>query len=169
MPPPVTYSIDGEQYIAIVAGWGGSAIASGDARTSAAAKYGNYGRLLAFKLGGSKPLPVLSERDLNVTITEHKKFEEEDVRAGALVYMEYCSVCHGSLAVSSGVLPDLRKMSTGVRSQFKEVVLEGQREVLGMPNFSDLLSENDVDQLYQYLLYRAQQSVSADQEELEKN
>ena len=50
-----------------------------------------------------------------------------------------------------------------------EVVLEGQREVLGMPNFSDLLSENDVDQLYQYLLYRAQQSVSADQEELEKN
>lgn len=167
--PPVTYSIDGEQYIAIVAGWGGSAIASGDARTSAAAKYGNYGRLLAFKLGGSKPLPVLSERDLNVTITEHKKFEEEDVRAGALVYMEYCSVCHGSLAVSSGVLPDLRKMSAGVRSQFKEVVLEGQREVLGMPNFSDLLSENDVDQLYQYLLYRAQQSVSADQEKLEKN
>ena len=154
--PPVTYSIDGEQYIAILAGWGGSAISAGDARTSAAAKYGNYGRLLTFKLGGSKPLPVLPERNLPVEVVEPREFEEEDIRAGALVYMEHCSVCHGSVAVSSGVLPDLRKMSAGVRSQFKKIVLEGQREALGMPNFSDLLSEKDVGNVYQYLLYRAQ-------------
>ncbi len=166
--PPVTYSVKGEQYIAILAGWGGSVIASGDARTSAAAKYGNYGQLFAFKLGSSKSLPVLSERDRNITITEPKNFDEEDVRAGALVYMQYCSVCHGSGAVSSGVLPDLREMSAGVRSQFKEIVLEGQREVVGMPNFSDLLSENDVNKLYQYLLYRTQQSLTTDYREIEK-
>jgi quinohemoprotein ethanol dehydrogenase len=57
MAAPVTYTVDGEQYIAVLAGWGGiypltqgkQAAQSGDAR--------NISRVLVFKLGGAVRLP----------------------------------------------------------------------------------------------------------------
>lgn len=157
---PITYSIDGEQFVAVLAGWGGTAIAGGDARTSAAAKYGNNGRLLVFKLGGASQLPELPIRDQTIEAIEIPPLVEQKVKAGARIFMQYCSLCHGSSAISSGVIPDLRRMSSEVRKQFVPIVLEGQREVLGMPNFSDLLSEEDVKMVYQYILYRTQESTS---------
>ncbi len=157
--PPVTYSINGEQYLLILAGWGGTAIAAGDARTSAAAKYGNRGRLLAFKLDGTEQLPILPMRDQSFPDLSAENLDETDVKAGARVYMQYCSLCHGTAAASGGVLPDLRRMSPGVRAQFHEIVLDGQREALGMPKFSDLLSDEQVDQTYQYLLQVTQESA----------
>jgi PQQ-dependent dehydrogenase (methanol/ethanol family) len=157
---PITYSIDGEQFVAVLAGWGGTAIAGGDARTSAAAKYGNNGRLLVFKLGGASQLPELPIRDQTIEAIEIPPLVEQKVKAGARIFMQYCSLCHGSSAISSGVIPDLRRMSSEVRKQFVPIVLEGQREVLGMPNFSNLLSEEDVKMVYQYILYRTQESTS---------
>ena len=51
--PPVTYSIDGEQYVAIQVGSGGAAgLTEGDLAMPASAKYGNFGRMLAFKING---------------------------------------------------------------------------------------------------------------------
>lgn len=156
--PPVTYSIEGEQYILILAGWGGTAIAGGDARTSAAAKYGNRGRLLAFKLDGAESLPVLPLRDTSFADVADENLDETDVKSGARIYMQYCSLCHGSGVVSSGVIPDLRRMSPGVRRQFHEIVLNGQREVFGMPDFSDLLTPEEVGQAYQYILQVTKES-----------
>ena len=156
--PPVTYSINGEQFLLILAGWGGTAIAGGDARTSAAAKYGNRGRLLSFKLDGDEPLPILPLRDQSVADVSGESTDEVDVQSGARIYMQYCSLCHGSGVVSSGVIPDLRRMSPGVRAQFQEIVLNGQREVLGMPNFSDLLTPEEVNQAYQYILQVTKES-----------
>ncbi len=65
--PPVTYSVDGEQYIAVMAGYGGAgAVTGGDPRTMASGKYLNEGHMLAFKLGGTAPLPKIAERNLDI-------------------------------------------------------------------------------------------------------
>ena len=157
--PPVTYSINGEQFLLVLAGWGGTAIAGGDARTSAAAKFGNRGRLLSFKLGGAGTLPTLPLRDQSFADVSDESPDEVDAQSGARIYMQYCSLCHGSGVVSSGVIPDLRKMSPGVRTQFQEIVLNGQREVFGMPNFSDLLTPEEVGQAYQYILQVTKESA----------
>jgi len=69
--------------------------------------------------------------------------------------MSVCGLCHGALAVSGGVLPDLRRMSPTTREHFDAIVREGMLEDNGMPNFSDLLSEQDVQDVYSYIIKRA--------------
>ena len=51
--PPITYQIDQEQYVAVLAGWGGAA---GLILTDNENSLGK-GRLLVFKLGGRESLP----------------------------------------------------------------------------------------------------------------
>ena len=55
---PMTYSVKGEQYVAVLAGWGGTLpLVQGGAVTEAANR--NVSRVLAFKLGGRGALPIL--------------------------------------------------------------------------------------------------------------
>ena len=56
---PISYAVDGEQYIAIEVGWGGAfGLAAGElARDSHVAS--NLPRVLVFKLGGAASLPAL--------------------------------------------------------------------------------------------------------------
>ena len=55
---PISYAVDGEQYIAVMAGWGGGVpLIIGGMLTDAANQ--NVSRLLVFKLGGEKQLPPL--------------------------------------------------------------------------------------------------------------
>ncbi|MCR9242419.1 MAG: PQQ-dependent dehydrogenase, methanol/ethanol family [Rhodobiaceae bacterium] len=152
---PMTYEIDGEQYVAVMAGWGGTALPSGDARTSAAAKYGNDGRLLVFKVNGTEELPELALLDQTIPEQPEVTATPEQLRNGEVQFMSVCGLCHGALAVSGGVLPDLRRMSPTTREHFDAIVREGMLEENGMPNFGDLLNEQDVQDIYSYIIKRA--------------
>ena len=71
MAPPITFMIDGEQYVSILAGDGGSSNFLGDnfgewRGKLASIKYGNNGKLLTFKLGGSSKIEQIPERDLTI-------------------------------------------------------------------------------------------------------
>lgn len=158
MAPPVTYAIDGVQYVAVLLGWGGAAITAGDARTAAAARYGNEGRLLVFKLGGTAELPPVTEKNLDipepptdVTLTPAQ------LRKGGQLFMSACALCHGALAVSPGVIPDLRYMSPATHRNFKAIVGEGLLSHSGMAKFSDLFSDEEIDLIYGYIVERARQ------------
>ena len=158
--PPITYRINKEQYIAILAGWGGSAIASGNPKTSAAGKYGNSGKRFVFKLGGNQRYPSLKKRKELASDPIQVALDPNKITAGATLYMQYCSLCHGSRAVSSGVLPDLRMMQNISPEVFHGIVLNGSREALGMPNFSDVLSPDDTTSIFSYILYRMRNDSS---------
>ena len=72
--PPVTYEVDGEQYVAVMAGYGGAgAVTGGDPRTMASGRYVNDGYVLAFKLDGKAPMPRIAER--NTQIPEQPRIE----------------------------------------------------------------------------------------------
>lgn len=161
--PPVSYMADGEQYIAVLAGWGGVNITSGDARTSAAAKYGNEGRLLTFKVGGGKSLPQLALRDRSIPEWPALTASEEIVKHGETVFASHCMVCHGPLAISPGITPDLRRMSETVRDHFQDIVRGGMLSDNGMASFGDLLSEEDVDAVKAYVQKRALEDRAAQQ------
>ena len=150
---PVTYQVDGEQYVTVNAGWGGAfALAAGDA-AAAAGTTENRGRVLTFKLGGSATLPEseVVEQALREIPAE---LDAEKVEQGAHLYARWCSVCHGSGAESGGVLPDLRKSRPEVYEELERVVLRGVYASRGMPSFDAYLEEADVDALRHYLLKR---------------
>lgn len=153
--PPVTYSVDGVQYVAVLAGWGGVNITSGDARTSAAAKYGNEGKLLVYKIGGTAELAKLELRDQSIPEWPALTADEATVRKGEVSYARHCSFCHGMGAISPGVTPDLRRLDENMRSHFQDVVRGGMLKDNGMASFGDLLTEEDAEAIKSYIQKRA--------------
>jgi quinohemoprotein ethanol dehydrogenase len=59
LAPPISYEIDGVQYVSILTGSGGGDLFSGEpmdpVAMTASLNYGNYGRMLVFSLEGTKP------------------------------------------------------------------------------------------------------------------
>ncbi|MCP3986434.1 MAG: PQQ-dependent dehydrogenase, methanol/ethanol family, partial [bacterium] len=150
---PITYELDGEQYVAVMAGWGGSfALAAGDA-AAAAGTTDNTGRLLVFKIGGRAKLPVHEaiERELAAIPAD---LDSDQVLRGNRLFHRWCGTCHGPGAVSGGVLPDLRKATPAIYDGIEDIVLRGARVPNGMPSFAEWLEAGDVADVRAYLLSR---------------
>jgi quinohemoprotein ethanol dehydrogenase len=170
MAAPMTYSINGEQFVALQAGYGGSAITVGPIPPSSAAlKYQNTNRIIAFKVGGGAvPTPDarMEERFAKPPVQSATKAQ---IDAGEIKFTEECSRCH-TFGPSS--TPDLRKLNDGLHAAFKDIVLKGMLAQAGMERFDDILSEKDVDNIHAYLIdqswvgYRQQESAAAPKQAL---
>ena len=151
----MSYQIDGVQYVAILAGMGGGNNFGGYVDETASILYGNFGKLLAFKLDGNVELPAPTLLDRHIPEQPAITASATDVERGESLYHETCAACHGMEAKSGGAMPDLRLMATATHQAFNAIVLDGARANLGMASFSDLLSEADAAQVYAYIVTRA--------------
>ncbi len=151
---PVTYELDGEQYVLALAGQGGAIPLTMGLFSGNHPRYMN-GRLIAFKIGAtgdlSMPTPTPpAPLDTGVTTTRG------DTLAGAAAYSGYCSVCHGPAAMSVGSIPDLRFSSSLLNQDaFMSIVLDGLFESRGMASFAKDLGAIDVENIRAYLLQQA--------------
>jgi len=84
------------------------------------------------------------------------------VKRGEEIYQRYCGGCHGDVAVSGGVLPDLRYSGALADDQWFQIVLGGILEPYGMVNFSRELSKKDAAAVREYVIVRANQSLAAE-------
>ncbi len=151
--PPVTFTVDGEQYVSVVAGWGGAfALSQGEAAERLKQK--NRGRILTFKLGGDESLPPV-EADAPIPAPPEMAGTAEQIGAGRVAYHNYCAVCHGLGVQGGGVIPDLRHMPAAKYIAFEEIVLNGLLLERGMPRFDDALSKEDVDNIRHYIVAEA--------------
>ena len=159
LAPPISFEIDGEQYVSILTGSGGGDLFGGEPlppiEIQASLTYNNFGRLLVFKLGGQKELPIPDVRDKTIPEQVLADASNDQIRNGESNYNQYCAVCHGFVVKSAGGLPDLRKMTTGTHDLFNKIVLEGILGSNGMAGFADILSEDDVDNIHHYVRARA--------------
>jgi len=146
--PPVTFEIDDEQYVAVMAGWGGAAPLTFDMPDTAR---GQPGRLLVFKLDGSATLPP-PEPPAELIEPPPRTGSEETVKAGELLYAEHCGRCHGTALMSSAVVPDLRRLSPARHEVFRSIVLDGVLQGTGMAGFADVLDASDADAIQAYVL-----------------
>ena len=66
-------------------------------------------------------------------------------------------ICHARCGntVGSGRVPDLNLIPPVYYDNFNQIVLDGVMEKQGMVGFSDVLSEEDADDIKAYLLNRA--------------
>ncbi len=158
--PPVTYTVDGEQYVSVVAGWGGAfALASGVPRHKDNVL--TEGRILTFKLGGKAQLPEPQVAYLEIPEPPAMAATPEQVAKGESLYHTYCAVCHGPGAVSAGGgTPDLRYSSVDVHKAWDAIVRQGAFTGKGMASFSHVLSEDDAKAVEGYVVSQAQASIA---------
>jgi len=155
---PITYAVDGVQYIAVNVGWGGSPVhgltkIKGGFRVSPA-------RLLVFKLDAKglalPPMPPPS----TLPPPPYLRATEDVVRLGGTLYASTCSSCHGDGA--RGGVKDLRHMTPQTHAQFEAIVLGGIRAEQGMASFKDILSKDQAEAIHSYLIARANEDWQDD-------
>jgi len=158
LAPAMTYEIDGEQYVALLAGWGGAGGMSGFRDPNAAlSKYKtNQGRLFVFRLGGSKDVKALSPEGSPPEEPPAMTPAEKQLAAkGSALYHTTCLVCHGFFAESGGEVPDLRLVPKDIWGEYDNIVLGGALQDGGMASFKDVLSKDDVTAIRAYLLQQS--------------
>ena len=151
---PITYEIDGQQYVAILAGWGGAAPNAAGEIVGAAAK-GGTNRVLTFRLGARESLPPRSvtARPLNPPADKPSK---EVFERGLYLYQVNCMICHGDTGVSGGVVPDLRySAALGTPDSWKSIVVDGTLVNNGMVPFANILKYDEVETIRAYVIQRA--------------
>tara|TARA_R110002073_G_scaffold85978_11_gene204270 strand:- start:1568 stop:3694 length:2127 start_codon:yes stop_codon:yes gene_type:complete len=152
---PVTYSVDGEQYVAILAGWGGVfPLLAGEAALKSG-KVSNNSRILTFKLGGRDSLPDWKYVEPELPAPPPMTNDPRQVSAGNALYHRFCSSCHGDKAVSGGVLPDLRYSTALQNEVWFDITEDGILKENGMVSFKDQLSGAQLEDIRQYVIERA--------------
>ena len=148
---PMTYELDGEQYVAVAQGSGGTVmITVGDELMK---KKTNQNKLLVFKKGRFNQTVSLASNELaTIKALGHKVNSDPAViKQGESLYHNNCASCHGINALSNYVVPDLRYMSEQTHSDFASIVIGGTRTHKGMIGFYETLGLDDVDAIHAYL------------------
>ncbi len=140
---PISYSIDGTQYVAVMAGSGGF-YGLFEKRELPTEHMPPPGRLLTFKLGGHARFAP-AERPLPPPNPPAQPYSAEQVSAGEKLYFEGCWSCHGG-----HVLPDLRRSGAlADASAWKSIVVDQALKAKGMA--PDWLSADEAEQIRAYV------------------
>ena len=154
---PISYRVDGEQYIPVNQGGGGTVmVALGKSQKTSV---GNPNRLLVFKLQDSPQAQqnfVLPSEPELPHIKAAKLEVEGLLDKGEKLYERNCTGCHGISVEGSGVVPDLRYMDETTHRDFQAIVLAGLKAHQGMVGFYETLSPEDVDAIHVYVISRNQ-------------
>jgi quinohemoprotein ethanol dehydrogenase len=151
---PITYRVNGTQYVAIIAGGsgGGGVLAGPLDPSSAAYRYGNDGRIVALKIGGPAPPMPPPRKDPSLPEPPVRPTDSAQIAAGEVLYNRFCARCH---VMGRGILPDLRRLDRAAHGLFDSIVLRGAYTAKGMARFDDVLSPADADAIHAYLIDQA--------------
>ncbi|MDB9977471.1 PQQ-dependent dehydrogenase, methanol/ethanol family [Porticoccaceae bacterium] len=148
---PMTFELDGEQYVAVAQGSGGTVmITVGDELQR---NKTNQNKLLVFKKGQfNQTNPVANEELTTIRALGHAANTDPNlIKLGESIYHNNCASCHGINALSNYVVPNLRYMSEQTHSDFASIVIGGARTHKGMIGFYETLGVDDVDAIHAYL------------------
>ena len=142
----VSYSVNGEQYVAVVAG------------TSGFGGYWapTYSRLLVYKLGGSAELPPPADYTPPSLNPPPDFGSEGQLAVGEAQYNAHCGSCHGNNTRVSSIFPDLR-YAGALQSPdlFKAIVIDGVLQPNGMVSFAKVLSPQEAEAIRAHVVHLA--------------
>ena len=150
---PVTYSVDGEQYVAFNVGWGGAFPITFGALADRAAVVPDS-RLYVFKIGGKAPMPAVRRRQMTLPSPPPLTADSAALAQGKELFANHCGVCHGLSAISADIIPDLRYLSAEQHKLFLPTIF-GVRSPQGMPPFGGILEPPQVENIHQYIIQRS--------------
>jgi len=155
---PMSYTVGGVQYVAVLAGYGGNAVNYPLSPEMVAYRADNEGRIIALKLGGGAvPQPALLADE---PFPEPPKREgtKATIARGEVLYNRYCGRCH---TLGRGILPDLRRLSAAKHQIFYDIVLNGALAPNGMGRWDDVLTRADAESVHAYILDEAWKAYAA--------
>ena len=176
---PVTFKVNGEQYVIVPVGWGGAfrLWSPSTMMVTPTSKYGPS-RLVAFKLGGRQPFPLPAIQVPEVPHPPAQTYTAEQVKQGAALADDHgCTDCHspkfdgaGRWAVNGGI-PDLRYMPPEAHRDWYAIVLGGSHQQQGMMPFGTSstalrvtgLTPAEADAIHAYVIDRAQAAYDQQQ------
>jgi quinohemoprotein ethanol dehydrogenase len=144
---PVSYSVEGEQYVLVATGAGGGSIIAGvpDVRER------QNGRLVAFKLNGTATLPPDPPPARPVVLIV-EKFDAKLVEHGQQLYWQYCARCHGLETRSPNIIADLRRSAAlADKDLWKSIVEDGAMQAVGMIAWKSFLPEGGSEAIRAYV------------------
>jgi len=156
--PPITYAVNGTQYIAFEVGWSG--FNSNPLPTTPPDPYVNDARLIVLKLDGSK-VSVATRVPRPPLLAIATPQDPKRVMQGAGIYLTYCAICHGHVGEQT-LVPDLRRMSEASYGNFDSIVLGGMLKSGGMASFADVLHPADTAAIRAFIVDWAQRSRRKD-------
>lgn len=154
MSAPMTYQVNGIQYVAVMQGHGGANMSTFEG--TAAMKHVNEDRILTLRLGGSQEIPQPAMRvEAPYDRPPERTGTAAQISQGRSLFYTWCMKCH-TLGMPA-VAPDLTRLHRGISSPtvFKSIVLRGALGPLGMPRFDDVLSDSDADALHAFIVDEA--------------
>ena len=154
MAAPVTYEIGGEQYVAVLSGWGGAYPLMQGKGSDKSGNTRNVSRVLVFKLGGKATLPPLPAEPALIAPPPDVA-GAATVATGKALFDRFCSICHGQDAVGGGVVPDLRTSPFIAVDAWYSIVLDGALREGGMAPFALALDRTQASAIRDYVIHRA--------------
>jgi len=160
---PMTYEVEGEQYVTVLGGFGSALYLVAPALAPLPGAPIN-GRVYTFRLGGEAAAPPVEIPTTPTPPPPAIQASADEVRAGADLFGGLCAMCHGAGAIGGGPIPDLRK-SAALQSEaaWSDMVLGGERIPLGMPNFDESLTPEALEAIRAYVARQAAIQYRAEQ------
>ncbi len=152
MAAPMTYRVDGVQYVAVQTGWGGGGWGFVPGYAAAYNK-GNANRVLVYKVGGGptpQPADLPPLEPAPEPPAQYPDATPAMVTEGAALFGANCAICHSNQPRAP--LPDLRRIAPNVHAGFEQVVLGGLFKMNGMPSFADRLDSSQVKAIHAWLI-----------------
>lgn len=144
---PVTYEVDGKQYVSIAVGWGG--VYGQSARAS---ERRTPGTVYTFALGGKAEMPPFTQYQLN-NLVSGVKYKPDDVPEGTALYVTNCVFCHGVPGVDKGGnIPNLGYSAGTTIEHLDQFVFKGPFMPRGMPDFTGKLTPEQVEKIKAFIL-----------------
>ncbi len=157
MTAPVSYSVDGEQYILAATGAGGGAIIA----APSVVRERQPGRLVAFKLDGTASLPA-DPAPAGPMLPTNETFADAQVAQGKDLYVLRCARCHGLNTRGSNVVPDLRRSKAlADGALWKSIVEDGAMANTGMIAWKTFLPEGGAEAIRAYVAGETRAAVTA--------
>ncbi|WP_395330313.1 PQQ-dependent dehydrogenase, methanol/ethanol family [Novosphingobium sp. BL-8H] len=167
---PITYRMNGKQYVTVITGAGGQGAGMQSLGNAAfRTDYRLPRRVLTFALDGKDTIPPYAYVEPTPPQDPTFKPDLAKAQAGAMLFgMKACIVCHGWNAVGGGAAPDLRYSPIITdAATFRQIVKEGGLKMNGMPPFPDI-SDSDLETIRFFLRARAQAAPAEKQALLDK-
>ena len=164
---PITYELNGKQYVSMLVGWGGGSAGLGALFSTDKFSGSNLGwdygkhmrRLVTFSLDGKADMPAQPPPHFPQPI-EAPEFEIDPALAeqGANEFGA-CLACHGLDAIAAGMAPDLRASPIPLDSAgFAAVVRDGALVAGGMPGTPGI-TDAQLESLQHYIRQRARDTL----------
>ena len=161
---PISYELDGAQYVAVLAGWGGIWALAPGVLIDKSGPARNVSRLLVFKIGGKAMLPPAPPLEKLPLDPPASTAPAPVIAAGGGHFGRYCGVCHGDAAVGGSLVPDLRRSGAlNDAATWQQIVHDGALKDNGMVSFASVMTPAEIETIRHYVIKRANEDKALEQ------